>query len=347
MSKNSRKRRVKIKTTATGAETDRARHPIAAKNSRLTKAAEFKSGAESYIPYNLIYPSHVIRGRYAILDVIYDRFIRLFRHPLSAKLNQIASVSLISTDLIRYGEFENTLPIPILTYILKSKTLDGLFLMCFEPKITYSLIDTLAGGSGKLQPKVEGKEFTNIEIELMTIVSSTMLDCINEAWAPVMDLQAEIIHTEILPQAFGIASSSDIIISTTFEIELENAAGTMALIIPLSLLDPIRDKLKSGFLRNSSQKVNKNALSITLRDAPTEITADLDLPSISVKGLRNMTAGDVIQVSPALLKNIDLKINQTTVATGELEIGSKNYKIRLSGQLPALNQQAQKEKPDE
>ena len=204
--------------------------------------------------------------------------------------------------------------------------------MCFEPKITYGLIDALAGGVGLEYPQVLGKEFTSIELELMTIVSSVMVDTINQAWFEVFDLQAEIIKTEVNPQFLGIAPSYEPVLSTTFEVELAGAAGTLTLIIPSSLIEPISAKLNSAFEKRRSESLvqKENGLSKKLKEATIEIVAHMNLPEISVAHLRTLKIGDFIQVGTTSKKDIELSINAAVVAKGELVTEVGKYRIQIN-----------------
>ena len=300
--------------------------------SLLIKLAKFKSGEAVYSPYDLTSPDIVFRRRMPTLDIIYERFIRMFRNPLTNKLNQITSVSIITTDLMRFGEFINTLPIPTLTYVLKSKTLGGRFLMCFESKITYGLIDALAGGVGLAYPRVLGKEFTSIELELMTIVSSVMVDTLNQAWFEVHDLQAEIIKTEVNPQFLGIVPPAEPVVATIFEVELEVASGTLTLVIPRSLLESIKDKLNSRFRKETlqSNEAQKGSLREILSSTNHELVAHLRLEPLLVTQLRALKVDDVLLADSASLRNIPISINQTVIATGELLTDDRPYKIRVT-----------------
>jgi flagellar motor switch protein FliM len=87
-------------------------------------------------PYDLTNQDRVIRGRMPTLDIIYERFIRLFRMSLSNSLRKIASISIISTDLLKFGEFVNTLPIPSCMCIMRFESLRGPALLVFESKLT-------------------------------------------------------------------------------------------------------------------------------------------------------------------------------------------------------------------
>src|SRR6056300_521388 len=90
---------------------------------------------ENIQPYDLTNQDRVIRGRMPILETIYERFIRSFRVSLSNSLRKISTISMISTDLLKFGEFVNTLPIPSCMCILRFNELRGPALMVFESKL--------------------------------------------------------------------------------------------------------------------------------------------------------------------------------------------------------------------
>src|SRR4051812_45260959 len=181
-------------------------------------------------PYDLTNQDRVIRGRMPTLDIIYERFIRLYRMSLSNSLRKIATISIISTDLLKFGEFVNTLPIPSCMCIMRFESLRGPALLVFESKLAYALVDSYFGGTDRPFTKIEGKEFTRIELSLMQKVMDLAISDLEEAWAPVHESKISFIRTEVNPQFVGVVPPSDVIISTTFEVELENASGTIALV---------------------------------------------------------------------------------------------------------------------
>ena len=119
------------------------------------------------------------------LDIIYERFIRLYRMSLSNALRKIATISIISTDLLKFGEFVNTLPIPSCMCIMRFESLRGPALLVFESKLAYALVDSFFGGTDRPYTKIEGKEFTRIELSIMKKVMDLALHDLEEAWAPV------------------------------------------------------------------------------------------------------------------------------------------------------------------
>jgi flagellar motor switch protein FliM len=251
------------------------------------------------VPYDLTNQDRVIRGRMPTLDIIYERFIRLFRMSLSNSLRKIATISIISTDLLKFGEFVNTLPIPSCMCIMRFESLHGPALFVFESKLAYALVDSFFGGTDRPYTKVEGKEFTRIELSIMKKVMELAIKDLEEAWIPVHKADLEFVRTEVNPQFVGVVPPSEIIISTTFEIELENASGTITLVIPYSTIEPIKNKLNASF-QTESDRVDKEwteKVEEHLRNTEVSVLVNLGSAMITVGDLVNLSVGDVIPLS--------------------------------------------------
>ncbi len=247
-------------------------------------------------PYDLTNQDRVIRGRMPTLDIIYERFIRLFRMSLSNSLRKIATISIISTDLLKFGEFVNTLPIPSCMCIMRFESLRGPAVLVFESKLAYALVDSYFGGTDRPYTKIEGKEFTRIELSIMKKVMDLAIKDIEDAWAPVHKTDISYVRTEVNPQFVGVVPPSEVIISTTFEVELENASGTIALVIPYSTIEPIKNKLNASF-QTESDRVDKEwteQLEEHIRNTQVEVKVNLGTASIMVGDLVNLSVGDII-----------------------------------------------------
>lgn len=246
--------------------------------------------------YDLTNQDRVIRGKMPTLDLIYERFVRLFRMSLSNSLRKIASISVISTDLLKFGEFVNTLPIPSCVGILRSETLRGPALLVYESKLAYALIDSYFGGTDRPYTKTDGKEFTRIELMIMNKVMQLSIADLEEAWAPVHKVGLMHLRTETNPQFVGVVPLSDVIISTTFEVELENASGTIALVIPYSTIESIKNKLNSSFQSDSdrSDRIWIENLEEHMLQTEANVSVNLGETSITVGDLVNLNIGDII-----------------------------------------------------
>ena len=275
---------------------------------KLSGEAPAEFSGDEIVSYDLTNQDRVIRGRMPTLDIIYERFIRLFRMSLSNSLRKIATLSIVSTDLIKFGEFANTLPIPSCMGILRFDSLKGSGLLVFESKLAYALVDSFFGGTDRVYSKVDNKDFTRIEMTIMRKVMELAIKDMEEAWTPVHKLDISVMRTEVNPQFVGVVPPSDVVVATTFEVELENASGTIAFVIPYGTLEPVKQKLNAQF-QTETDHVDREwtgKMEEHIRSADMNVCVNLGSATISVADLVNLSIGDVIPL--------------TQDADGELEV---------------------------
>lgn len=256
-------------------------------------------GDENIQTYDLTNQDRVIRGRMPILEIIYERFIRSFRVSLSNSLRKISTISIISTDLLKFGEFVNTLPIPSCMCIMRYNELRGPALFVFESKLSYAIIDSYFGGTDRPFTKIEGKEFTPIELHFMRKIMDMAINDLEEAWAPVHRIDAQYLRTEINPQFVGVVPPSDVIIATTLEVEFESASGTIMIVVPYSTIEPIKQKLSSSFQTDNemADSIWTQAFNEHIRNTPAEMVVRLGEAEMTLGDLLTLEPGDIIPLN--------------------------------------------------
>ena len=252
------------------------------------------------VVYDLTSQDRIIRGRLPQLDVIYEKFMRSFRVSLSGALRKIASLNHANTDFLKFGEFINTLPMPTCMTVLRFNSLRGSALFVIESKLAYAFVDSFFGGNDISSPQVEGKEFTPIEISVVRKVMDLVIDDLEAAWESIHPIGCSFVRTEVNPQFVGIVPPTDVVIASTFEVDLDNAEGTITLVIPYSTIEPIKQKLSSGFQVESDQTDKKlwtSSIKEQLLDTEVNIKVNLGEMDISLEELMGLKAGDVIPLS--------------------------------------------------
>ncbi len=295
-------------------------------------AAEAAPINVNVMPYDLGNQDRVIRGRMPTLDIIYERFIRLFRVSLSTALRKIASLSIISTDLLKFGEFLNTLPIPSCMGVMRFDTLRGSGMLVIESKLVYALVDAFFGGSDRPYTKSEGKEFTRIELSVITKVVELALKDLDEAWSPVHRTDIEFVRIEVNPQFVGLVPPSDVVISTTFEVELEHASGTIAIVVPYQTLEPIKEKLNAGFQPEGDrfEKVWTGQLRHHLSETMLHARVNLGETNLTVGDLVNLNIGDVIPLTQDADGELDLVVEGTPKFKCRFGVSRGNRAIQVT-----------------
>jgi flagellar motor switch protein FliM len=270
------------------------------------------------VTYDLTSQDRIIRGRLPQLEVIYEKFMRAFRVSLSSSLRKIASISLTSTEFLKFGEFINTLPMPTCMSVLRFGNLRGSALMVIESKLAYALVDSFFGGAERPFTKIDGKEFTPIELSIVRKVVELAISDLEQAWASVEKIGCSFVRTEQNPQFVGIVPPTDVVIASTFDVELENATGTISMVVPYATIEPIKQKLSSGFQVESDQ-TDKKLWTAIIKEQLMETTIDLKVhlgeTEIQLADLMELKTGDVIPL--------------TQDATGELDVqveGVKKFK---------------------
>jgi flagellar motor switch protein FliM len=274
---------------------------------------EFSDADNNIQPYDLTNQDRVIRGRMPILEIIYERFIRQFRVSISNSLRKIATISMISTDLLKFGEFVNTLPIPSCMCIMRFNELRGPALIVFESKLAYAIIDSYFGGTDRPFTKIEGKEFTSIELSFMRRVMDMAISDLEEAWAPVHRIDAQYVRTEINPQFVGVVPPSDVIITTTFEVEFESAAGTIMVVIPYATIEPIKQKLSSSYQTDNDvvDTLWTRSMHEHVQLAEAEAIVKLGETEMTIGDLVGLQVGDIIPLSQEVSGELDLEIEDS------------------------------------
>lgn len=263
------------------------------------------------VVYDLTSQDRIIRGRLPQLDVIYEKFMRSFRVSLSSALRKIAALNHASTDFLKFGEFINTLPMPTCMSVLRFNALRGSALIVIESKLAYALVDSFFGGDDRPYTKIEGKDFTPIELSIVRKVVELAIEDLENAWASVEKIDASFVRTEVNPQFVGIVPPTDVVIASTFDVELENANGTITLVIPYATIEPIKQKLANGFQVESDQTDKKLWTSIIqeqLLDTDVEVRVELGQTEILLKDLMKLKPGDVIPLDHDVNGEFDVQI---------------------------------------
>ena len=271
---------------------------------------EESSGGGGIVSYDLTSQERIIRGRMPTLEIIHQRFSRAFRGAISAMLRRVVDVAIVSTDMIKFGEFLKTMPVPTSLHIYKMEPLRGFALVVLEMKLVLALVDVLFGGTARTQVKVEGRDFTPIETYIIKRVVLKLLDDLQTAWRPVHELNIEYSRSEVNPQFAGIVPPSDLVVVVNFEMEIEEQRGNLSFCIPYSMIEPIRAKLHAGFQSDRLEVDHAwlNRLQERIMGAEVSLVSTLGKAKINAGDLMRMRVGDIIPLDTVESESIDIMV---------------------------------------
>ena len=185
----------------------------------------------------------------ASLDMINERFIRLFRLGMLEVLRTSPRMNPTRTQIVRFGDYLKDLKAPLSVNIVRMSPLRGYAMVVIEPTVVFSSLDSFFGGFGRgvgqLPP---GRLFTPTETRIIKIILQVFFRSLKEAWSPLTPVDFEHISSEINPQFAQIVDENDLVILCRFESEATSqGAGFVDMVIPYVALKPVRDLLRSRY----------------------------------------------------------------------------------------------------
>ena len=247
--------------------------------------------------YDLASQDRIVRGRMPTLEMINERFARYTRISLFNLLRRNADVSTGGVQIMKFGEYIHTLYVPTSLNIVKLRPLRGSGLFIFDAKLVFKLVDNFFGGDGR-HAKIEGREFTPTEIRVVHMVLEQVFVDMKEAWNAVYKVDFEYVNSEVNPSMANIVSPSEVVVVSTFHIELDGGGGDLHMAIPYSTIEPIREILDAG-VQSDIDDVDERWVTTIRKDlleahVPVNVTVLRD--QISLRDVAKMKAGDIIPI---------------------------------------------------
>jgi flagellar motor switch protein FliM len=247
-------------------------------------------------PYDLTSQDRIVRGRMPTLEIINERFARLLRNDLTSALRKVAEITATSVDMQKFGEFLKNIPLPTSLTIFKMPPLRGYAIFVLDSRLVYNLIDIFFGGTTDLHVKIEGRDFSPIENKLIKKITDIAFNALKTAWTPVSPIDIEFQRSEINPQFATIVTPTEVVIISRFEVDIEGAVSKFMICIPYSMVEPIKEKLYSGF-QSEQLEVDQRWIERfkeRLKESELNIRIDVGKTSISSRDFLKIKKGDVI-----------------------------------------------------
>jgi len=266
--------------------------------------------------YDLTKQESVVRHPMPALDIICEKFSKNYRTNLSTLLRKVVDVTTSSQEIIKFRDFINTLHMPTSLHIFKMNSLNGSGLLTFQSDLIFTVIDILFGGKGS-KIKMEGREFTPIEIRVINRLRDAALKDFEESWSSIYKINCRVMRSELNPQFAGIAFQDDLVQVIVFEVQIEEVTGSLTICLPYSMLEPIKERLMPGF-RNEEETGTrwKQGWQQILMDAPVNIVAELGSAFLTCQELLNLSEGDVLVIDKSTDDPLEMKVEGVTKFKG-------------------------------
>ena len=305
-------------------EIDALLEGVTGESQKLAKDEVPSGGIRSY---DLSSQERIVRGRMPTMEVINERFARNLRVGLFNFIRRSPEISVGPVQVQKYSMFLRELVVPTNFNIMAVRPLRGSGLIVCEPTLLFGVIDSLFGGTGKFHTRIEGRDFSPTEQRVINRMVEVVSEEYKKAWKGVYPLELAYQRSEMQPQFANIATPSEIVVSTSFTLEIGDITGSLHLCIPYSTLEPIRDVLYST-LQGDSIEVDRRwvkLLSNEIQAAEVELVAELATTDATIEQLLAMKVGDFIELERERV--ISVKVDSVPVM--ECEYGTHNGKYAL------------------
>ncbi|SDF98087.1 flagellar motor switch protein FliM [Idiomarina zobellii] len=258
--------------------------------------SEGQEASADALDYDFSSQDRIVRGRMPTLEIVNERFARHMRVSLFNMMRRTAEVSINGVQMIKFGEYVHTLFVPTSLNMVRFRPLKGTALITMEARLVFILVDNFFGGDGRYHAKIEGREFTPTERRIIQMLLKLVFEDYKEAWAPVMDVGFEYLDSEVNPAMANIVSPTEVIVISSFHIELDGGGGDFHIALPYSMLEPIRELLDAGVQSDKEDTDMRwsKALRDEIMDVPVEMIAKLAETEMSLREVMDLQEGDVI-----------------------------------------------------
>ncbi len=277
--------------------------------------------------YDLATQERIVRGRMPTLELIHERFARLFRVGLYNLLRRTAEVVAGPVRVSKYSEFLRHLSVPTNLNLVQIRPLRGTGLIVMDPELVYLLVDNFFGGDGRFVTRIEGRDFTPTELRTIRRVLGIVFEGLEKSWESVQPVQYEYVRSEMHTQFANIATPNEVVVSTSFKVEIGDRGGSLHLCVPYIMIEPLRDLLSSALQGETMVKDTRwvGLMRQQIQDAEVEARANFAVIHTTIGELMDYQVGDIIPIVPP--DTVTLTVD--AIPLMECQYGQVNGQIAL------------------
>jgi flagellar motor switch protein FliM len=279
--------------------------------------------------YDFTNQERIIRGRLPALDIINERFARGFQRHFNEMILSSVEVTAGEVKIIKMIDYLRNLFVPTSLNLYRINPLNGVSLFTLDSKLIFTAVDIYFGGTGLLPFKIEGREYTPVEMSMIKSILDISTENMRKAWAPVMDVEIEYMHSEMNPKFAGIVDATDMIVVSPINVRFEGVEGRVDIVMPYAMLEPVRDKLEEGMQNLQGETDNRWSKTLREESKNIEVTLSASLAEIAMdmSDILNMEKGDIIPIE--MPKLVTIKAEDIAVARGKIGISHDKKAIKI------------------
>ncbi|UYO00669.1 MAG: flagellar motor switch protein FliM [Devosia sp.] len=284
----------------------------------------------------LINSALVSYERLPMLEIVFDRLVRLATTSLRNFTSDNVEVTMDSISSVRFGDYLNSIPLPAILSVIKAEEWENYGLLTVDSNLIYSMIDVLLGGrriGGNI--RVEGRPYTTIEMALARKMIEIILDDTHRAFEPVTPINFKLERMETNPRFAAISRPGNAAILIELRIEMDDRGGKIEILLPYATIEPIREQLLQMFMgeKFGRDPIWEGHLATEIYQADVEIEAVLHEQALPLSQLLNMKPGQTVMFDRGPLDPIRLRCGDVELTEAIMGHIGKNVSVRVSRPL--------------
>jgi flagellar motor switch protein FliM len=278
----------------------------------------------------MVNSSLVSYERLPMLEVVFDRLVRLMTTSLRNFTSDNVEVSIDAVSSTRFGDYLNSIPLPAMLGVFKAEQWDNYGLITIDSALIYSIVDVLLGGRrGTAAMRIEGRPYTTIERNLVERLVALVLTDLGAAFEPLSKVLFRFERLETNPRFGAIARPANAAVVARLRIDMEDRGGRLELLLPYATLEPVRELLLQMFMgeKFGRDSIWENHLASELWLTNVEIEAVLDQQVMSLKDVMNFRVGTRLMLNTTASGEVELRCGDKGMFAGRMGRRGSNVAV--------------------
>jgi len=274
--------------------------------------------------------------RLPMLEVVFDRLVRMMSTSLRNFTSDNVEVSLDNITSIRFGDYLNSIPLPAMLSVFKAEEWDNYGLLVVDSALIYSIVDVLLGGRrGTAAMRIEGRPYTTIERNLVERMVTVVLSDLSAAFDPLSPVTFRFDRLETNPRFATIARPANAAVLARLRIDMEDRGGRLELMLPYATLEPVRELLLQMFMgeKFGRDSIWETHLANELWATDIELEAVLDQVVLSLNDVLNWKPGTKILLNASPKSTIDMRCGEVPLFIGGMGQRNGNIAVKIKQKL--------------
>ena len=274
--------------------------------------------------------------RLPMLEIVFDRLVRLMTTSLRNFTSDNVEVSLDRITSVRFGDYLNSIPLPAILAVFKAEEWDNFGLATVNSSLIYSIIDVLLGGRrGQSAVRVEGRPYTTIETNLVKRMIEVVLADAELAFKPLSPVKFNIDRLETKPRFAAISRPANAAILVRLRIDMEDRGGNIELLLPYATIEPIRAVLLQMFMgeKFGRDPIWEGHLATEIGQAQVGVDAVLYEARLPLRRMMSLEVGDTLMLELKPDAMVSVRCGDITLTEGRMGKVGDRVAVRVSKPL--------------